>query len=201
MYKFLLDYRTTPHCTTGVPPATAFFGRSLRNRLPAVPAPRCVDDFEMRTRDFEQKANMKRYADNKNYVTPSTIDVGDSVLLKNTTRSKALTPFQPTPLVIIAKKGTMLTAQRGFQKVTRNSSFFKRSPRAPLSTETDPDQTELVVEADEPTITTPHAHTTPSNHSHPIQRPEPEPMTLRRSGREVSMPKKFEDFVMMNGKK
>ena len=29
MHQFLLDYRTTPHMTTGVPPATILFGRSL----------------------------------------------------------------------------------------------------------------------------------------------------------------------------
>lgn len=37
MYKFLLDYRTTPHSSTGVPPATAFFGRNLKTRLPEIP--------------------------------------------------------------------------------------------------------------------------------------------------------------------
>ena len=31
--SFLLQYRVTPHATTGVSPSTMFFGRSLRTRL------------------------------------------------------------------------------------------------------------------------------------------------------------------------
>ena len=34
LFKFLLDYQTTPHCTTGTPPATILFGRTIKNRLP-----------------------------------------------------------------------------------------------------------------------------------------------------------------------
>ena len=33
-YCFLLDYRTTPHATTGKAPADLLFNRQIRNRLP-----------------------------------------------------------------------------------------------------------------------------------------------------------------------
>ena len=36
LLKFLLDYRTTPHCTTGAPPATILFGRTIK-KPPATP--------------------------------------------------------------------------------------------------------------------------------------------------------------------
>ena len=34
--KFLLSYRTTPHCVTGYPPGTVMFGRNIRNKLPSL---------------------------------------------------------------------------------------------------------------------------------------------------------------------
>ena len=36
LYDFLLNYRTTPHVTTGHPPATLLFNRSVRNKLPQI---------------------------------------------------------------------------------------------------------------------------------------------------------------------
>uniref|UniRef100_H2ZXD0 Gypsy retrotransposon integrase-like protein 1 n=1 Tax=Latimeria chalumnae TaxID=7897 RepID=H2ZXD0_LATCH len=36
MYKFLGNYQATPHCTTGVSPATALFGRPLKIKLPEI---------------------------------------------------------------------------------------------------------------------------------------------------------------------
>ena len=34
LHAFLLNYRATPHPTTGISPATALFGRAIRTRLP-----------------------------------------------------------------------------------------------------------------------------------------------------------------------
>ena len=34
MHQFLRNYRATPHCTTGVAPATALFGRPIRTKMP-----------------------------------------------------------------------------------------------------------------------------------------------------------------------
>ena len=34
LYRSLLDYRTTPHVTTGMAPADLLFDRQIRNRLP-----------------------------------------------------------------------------------------------------------------------------------------------------------------------
>ena len=75
-----------------------------------------------------------KYADKKAYVKPSKLKEGDSVLLKNP-RPFNSTPYQPTPLIITRKKGTMITAQQVQQQVTRNSSFSKKSPHHPTSEE------------------------------------------------------------------
>lgn len=36
LFPFLLNYRCTPHLTTGVSPAELLYNRSLRNGIPAV---------------------------------------------------------------------------------------------------------------------------------------------------------------------
>ena len=39
LLKFLLEYRTTPHCTTGITPASILFGQTIKNRLPHLITP------------------------------------------------------------------------------------------------------------------------------------------------------------------
>ena len=107
-------------------PATVFFGRSLKNRLPQVNT--SLEDGEIRQHDTKAKAKMKSYADARIHAKPSTLGVGDAVLVKNSSISKSQTPYQPEPLVVTQKKGSMITASRDGATVTRNSSFFKRSP-------------------------------------------------------------------------
>ena len=34
LYRFLLNYRATPHSTTGFPPATLLFNRTINTKLP-----------------------------------------------------------------------------------------------------------------------------------------------------------------------
>ena len=191
LYRFLLDYRTTPHCTTGVPPATALFHRTLKTWLPELPPQRLDDDSPMRDRDTKQKARMKQYADNKAYVRPSPLSVGDPVLLKNSHATKADTPFQPTPLVIIAKKGSMVTAQRGTQRVTRNSSFFKLAPRHPTQAETDVEQIEHEDSTQPMAPDTVQPTDTQNAFSQNFA-----PLILRRSTREVRKPRHLDDFVL-----
>ena len=128
LFKFLLDYRTTPHCTTGAPPATILFGRTIKNRLPHLITP-IAEDPSIRERDTEAKRKIKQYADRKAYVKPNDLRVGDTVIVKSDNTSKALTPYQPNPMTIIKKKGSMITATHKGSQTTRNSSFFKKIPK------------------------------------------------------------------------
>ena len=109
LFKFLLDYQTTPHCTTGVPPASILFGQTIKNRLPHLITP-IAEDPSIRERDTKAKKTIKQYADTKTYVKPSDLRVGDTVIVKSDHTSKALTPYQPNPMTIIKKKGSMITA-------------------------------------------------------------------------------------------
>ena len=109
LFKFRLDYQTTPHCTTGAPPATILFGRTIKNRLPHLITP-IAEDPSIRERDSEVKRKIKQYADRKAYVKPNDLRVGDTVIVKSDNTSKALIPYQPNPMTIIKKKGSMITA-------------------------------------------------------------------------------------------
>lgn len=57
MYQFLRNYSVSPHCTTGVAPATALFGRPIRVKLPnpvVVPSGESHDPVTIHRRDAQQ---------------------------------------------------------------------------------------------------------------------------------------------------
>ena len=126
IHRFLLNYRATPHPSTGVSPAELIFqGRQYRTKLPEVL--RTYNDDTIRRKDKEAKEKMKQYADRKRYVKYSDLTVGDLVLVRQKRTKKIDTPFNPTPYKIIMRKGSMVTAKsaNGHQ-LTRNVTFFKR---------------------------------------------------------------------------
>ena len=125
LQAILRNYRTTPHATTGVAPAVLLLKRPVRNKLPQ---PNHIDPVAeiVRERDSSQKLKMKAHADNKAYVKPCNISPGDTVLVKRPfSVSKGGTVYDPTPMTVVSKKGSMITAEGENRTVTRNSSFFK----------------------------------------------------------------------------
>lgn len=133
----LRNYRATPHTSTGIPPATALFGRPMRTKLPQVPPAR-PDDEGMRDKDNTSKGKMKEYSDRKVYVKPSHLSEGDKVLVRrDPSNKKSSTPYDPDPYVVSKRKGTMVTAKRDDKQVTRNSSFFKKIDSSQVKKEAD----------------------------------------------------------------
>ena len=137
-HKFLLNYRSTPHCTTGFTPAELLFNRKVRNKLPHLSNDTQFTSQEVEKRDEKAKAKMKAYADAKARAAPSEIAVGDLVLARQRKQSKLSTPFDPRPFRVIRKKGTMVTACRSGKYITRNASHFKLS--SSMFPETDVDK-------------------------------------------------------------
>ena len=84
------------------------------------------DYARVQEKDEQNKRKMKEYADNKWYVKPSEIKVGETVLVIRPPSLGKQTPYEETPMKVTDKKGTMITAESGERKVTRNSSYFKR---------------------------------------------------------------------------
>ena len=135
LYKFLRQYRATPHTTTNVSPSEALNGRKLKTTLPEVsPAPARQHTLQetrktMAERDAEQKSKIKAYADLKLGTKSSGIKPGDTVLVRQPKKNKLSSPYSPEPLVVEERKGSMVTASDGLKSITRNSSMFKIIPK------------------------------------------------------------------------
>lgn len=129
LYKFLRAYRATPHQSTGVSPSMALNNREMNIGLPnARPTPTLAETTRNQVVGNDQvaKAKMRAYADARRHSRESNMEVGDTVLVKNTRRLKMDPPYSPEPQVITAKKGDMVTASGGDGDITRNASHFKK---------------------------------------------------------------------------
>lgn len=128
LHKFLLNYRSTPHTTTGVAPAELLYGRVIRGRLPHLEHninSRVVRNKAL-AKDAEAKCRMKLYADKRRHAKPSNIQVGDRVLVKQTKANKLTTRYEIRPRRVTEVNGSMITASRDGHLITRNSSFYKK---------------------------------------------------------------------------
>ena len=66
LYRFLLNYRATPHTTTGIAPAQLLFNRKIKTKLPQYEV---IDHSEIskqvRERDDQAKEKVKSHADKR----------------------------------------------------------------------------------------------------------------------------------------
>ena len=112
----------------------ALNGRKLKTTLPEVsPAPARQQTLQetrkiIAERDAEQKSKIKAYADSKLGTKPSNNKPGDTVLVRQPKKDKLSTLFNPEPLVVKKKKGSMVTASDGLKSITQNSSMLKLIP-------------------------------------------------------------------------
>ena len=124
LYKFLRNYKATPHLTTGKCPADLLFQkRPYRICLPEQLVP-VLCDKEFRQRDAQQKLKAKQYADRKVYVKKSTLVPGDVVLVKNEKKGKMVTYYDPKPYIFTNTKGSMITAKRDEPRQNSDKELF-----------------------------------------------------------------------------
>lgn len=129
--EFLINYRSTPHATTGKSPYETVFGRKMNNFLPTIQHKMNTDE-DLKATDDKNKAKAKDYADNKRKTKHHQLQVGDMVLRKQR-KINNLTPYyDPKPYKIIKILGTTIKAQRESQIITRNASFFKKFITPPV---------------------------------------------------------------------
>ena len=155
MYRYLRNYRSTPHISTGKAPAEIIISsRTYRTKLPQIglryddkdrrerdslskaKQKGYADDKDIRERDSLSKAKQKGYADDKDIRERDSLSkakqkgYADTVLVKQRKLDKLTPPFSPDPLEIIRIKGYMITAKsvKTAVTITRNSSFFKKIP-------------------------------------------------------------------------
>ncbi len=167
LHLFLLNYRSTPHCTTQVAPAELLFNRVIRTKIPVVKITskpsnkhklvqqndkdskakaKVYYDKRQHTKpsDKYSKAKAKVHNDKRQHTKPSDIREGDLVLVTQKRKNKLTSKFDPKPYRVVEIRGTKVLAEREDNKITRNISFFKRfynSFDSTTESETDDDDT------------------------------------------------------------
>ena len=107
--RFLLQYRTTPHSTTKVPPSELLFNKTVRGALPTL-NPRIIVNRHQEAKEKAQIYN-KSYADLHHHARESLVKVGDTVLVQQEKKQKLIPKFKTTPYQVVACKGTTVVAE------------------------------------------------------------------------------------------
>ena len=71
---------------------------------------------------------MKQHVDRCANAVPSSLAVGDCVLVQQQRKNKLTPNYNPEPYMIIETKGLTVTAEIKGHRITRNSSHFKHFP-------------------------------------------------------------------------
>ena len=217
IYKFLRHYRATPHSTTGKSPSEMLNARKLRTELPSRVRKKKVrfkDQVELaERRDERLKSYIKELADDRKNAKPSTISIGDDVLVKQDKTNKLSTPFDSSPYKVINKKGSMVTAGRSDKTITRNASHFKKiskqlgkgfkntsqEPEFEFEARFDlnePDISHSDIQPTFPTGSTPVTPKTPVPIREPVRGHEPVSDRPQRSHVAKKLPGKYDGFAM-----
>ena len=112
LFKFLQNYRMTPHASTKSAPVKLMLAYTMRFKFPQTKYERDGHDM-IKQHDREAKLKMKRYADASHKSKPSNIQLDDRVLLRNKRENKLTPAFDPQPYTVVGRKGSMISAKRG----------------------------------------------------------------------------------------
>ena len=131
LHMFLMNYRATPHLTTGRSPAEMLFGRRLRTKLPQYPSyVESEKNANARLRHDQGKLKQKDLFDKHHRASDKKISVGDQILIKQQ-KSTTKPPFRPQPLIVQEVKGNKVTATDGNITRKRDKNQVKVVPYRP----------------------------------------------------------------------
>lgn len=133
--NLVYNYNRRPQATTGEIPMEVMLGRIISDQLPSTKLA-LQQNFEedgeldqMRIRDAENKEKGKQYSDRYNNAKPSSVKVGDHVVIKNQKKSKLETNFNRREFEIITKNGEELLLQdKEGILMKRNTAHVKKLP-------------------------------------------------------------------------
>ena len=128
--KFLIAYRSTPHCSTGIAPYTLMFNRDMKTKLPALSSsdPDNTLAEQAAERDALRKLSSKLNADRKSGAAQNEIVVGDTVYLKQNKQNKLDANFGDEKFYVTEKVGSEILCKslKNSNIVRRNVSFAKK---------------------------------------------------------------------------
>ena len=221
LQTYLLTYRSTPHCVTGVSPAEMLFRRKLRTKLPELSDHQGSIDSEIRDRDKERKEKGKLYADEKRRAEDCQLKEGDLVLLKQNKQNKLCAENESSPYSVVRKSGNSIaikskddvrykrnvTQMRKFyesddginESENENVSFNDQYYNLDQGIEIQSDSSDLDINVPDSVLRNTATNTlevTPTDVS--IQTPQVVPPSPRadRPSRERRLPARFNDFMM-----
>ena len=124
--RYITQYRSLEHPTTGRSPAELLYKQKIRGKLPDMCAEHRADQG-MRDRDCESKAKSKVYTDMQRNARQSDLGAGDQALVKQDKTNKLSTTFGHDPYTVVSRNGNSLIveAESGSQ-YSRNTSHVKR---------------------------------------------------------------------------
>ena len=108
-----MDYRATPHSTTGESPSELLHGRRKRTKLQvigmSVPS---SDRHVMRERVKDKRQKMKEYTDTKGHTKTTDLHPGDEVRVKKPRRVKKGKLKFSKPRTVVTKRGHLRVGRR-----------------------------------------------------------------------------------------
>ena len=181
--RFLLQYRTAPHVTTGVPPSELLFNRIVKGKLPVLQKRSIINKHKRaRANEIIKQQYNKQRTDNRQNANTSDIKVGDQVLVPQL-RQKKLTPrFNTMHYTVTERSTSQVTARsRNGHTITRNVSNFKPIlMQQEMDTDTDDDERKTNNHHDQ--------DQNANDHNQVNQLPA---APVRRSGRERRQPERY----------
>jgi hypothetical protein len=142
LYNFLLNYRATPHTTTGRTPSELLFNRIIKTKLLQVIKSRVPRS--LKTRDAQRKSQCKRYADKNKSAMVNKFRVGQHVLLAKREGNKMSSVFENKLYKVIKKKGSNLlvkseNGQTFYRNVSHVRPYYGTFPRCENNNQHNPD--------------------------------------------------------------
>ena len=127
IFKFLGNYRSTIHPSTGFSPRYLCMNRAGKTKLPELQVPHQHYEEVVKNQNVANHKN-KGYADSRRNAKQEKMKENDLVMVKQQRQNKMTSHFEPNPYKITQIKGSMITAKRVTDDkcITRNSSFFKK---------------------------------------------------------------------------
>jgi hypothetical protein len=193
--NFLLQYRTTPHTTTGISPAEMLMGRKLRTKLPMLAT--TTDELtkteeEAERRDQQALRKLRSTENAQTNLETSDIQPGDLVFAKNFKRTNKLSAmYEAEPYLVIRRNGSALELRRGTETKMRNVAHVKRCVTTPAAEDEEP--TPIAVAEDEaptPLRNETAVPATPLRNDTTVPALTDPPQQLRRSARTPHPPGK-----------
>uniref|UniRef100_A0A1I8IPR4 Endonuclease n=1 Tax=Macrostomum lignano TaxID=282301 RepID=A0A1I8IPR4_9PLAT len=131
--EYLAAYRRTPHCATGVAPASLLFGRQINDVIPSLQHSQPIDATRaaIADRDRQAKEEMKRLADQRSRAADHAIRPGDRVLRRLQSRQKTDAFYEPVPWTVAEVQGDSLLMQRDEVVCRRHATQVKRLSEQP----------------------------------------------------------------------